>query len=80
MLLLSISRASQERHSLALSDSEPACTEGTEEEVGHEQVLWVDKYAPSHFTELLSDDVSTHSALQQCVDTHCMLMVEDHGT
>ena len=43
-------------------DSEPLCSEeaelGNEEGVGQEQVLWVDKYAPSHFTELLSDDVS----------------------
>ena len=50
--------------SQALPDSEPLCTEemeqGSVEGVGLEQVLWVDKYAPSHFTELLSDDVSAH--------------------
>ena len=25
-----------------------------------EQMLWVEKYAPSHFTQLLSDDVSMY--------------------
>ena len=54
-----LSRASP---SQALLDSEPLSAEetevGSEEGVGQEQVLWVDKYSPSHFTELLSDDVS----------------------
>ena len=31
------------------------------EECQHD--LWVEKYAPKHFTELLSDDVSTSTSL-----------------
>ena len=37
-------------------EQDVAAGEGAGKEVEH--VLWVDKYSPRHFTELLSDDVS----------------------
>ena len=37
-------------------DQDAAVVAGAGKEVEH--VLWVDKYSPRHFTELLSDDVS----------------------
>lgn len=67
---LPLSLLSRASPSQALLDSEPLSTEETEVggEEGVEQVLWVDKYAPSHFTELLSDDVSALSVPLTLVD------------
>lgn len=51
------------------SEREEAVLEGTsEEEPGPSQdttqhCLWVDEFAPQHYTELLSDDVSVSSYL-----------------
>ena len=35
-------------------------SDGKEDVLTSERSLWVDKYSPRHFTELLSDDVRWH--------------------
>ena len=57
-------------------DSEDVEMEGGGRVTTTETTLWVDKYAPRHYTHLLSDDVSTrvytctwvaHQRLVQCM-------------
>ena len=38
-----------------------------DEEKAVQHVLWVEKYTPKYFTELLSDDVSTNNYVMTCV-------------
>lgn len=47
--------------SQVLFDSEVPREEEEEVTAGH-NMLWVDKYSPKHYTELLSDDVSHFSS------------------
>lgn len=51
-----------------MDSEEPAEGEGAQDDGGRDAAsrLWVDKYAPAHYTELLSDDVSVRVCLCVC--------------